>query len=343
VKRMREKRNGAGSPRSRRAAAAALLLPLALNAAPPAASPAAPPGPFRVTSAVELSLVNLDVVVTGKGDEPIHGLSAADFEVRHDGKLVTITNFREERPAARPPAPAGSAPPAAAPPPAPAGAPPAEASEAPRPRRHVVLFVDRLALPDQRERREFFDALRGFLRKGLGPGDDAMVVAWDRSVRTVQRFTSDLGELDRALAAAEKGAIRTPTEQAEIDRLASDTAWFQMVGQGDAGPSRRMDAQEAYREVKGKTSALRGLIAMMAGMEGRKVLVVASRRLSRRAGYEYGAVVDARPLLEAVASAANAAGVTLHTIYSTAWEFEGPTVAAPRVTFPRAASPVNTG
>ena len=308
-----------------------------------AAPPAAPPGPSRVTSAVELSLVNLDVAVTGKGGEPVPGLTAADFMVLHDGKPVTITNFREERPPSRLPGPSEKAAPLPGPPALPAGAPLPEASEVTRPRRHVVLFVDRLALPDQRERREFFDALRAFLRKGIGPGDDAMVVSWDRSVRTVQRFTSDLGELDRALEAAEKGAIRIGGEQAEVDRLASEAAWFRMVGQGDTGPSRRMDAQEAYQQVKGKTTALRGLIAMMAGMEGRKALVVASRRLSRRAGYEFGAVVDARPLLESVAVAANAAGVTLHTIYSTAWEFEGPMVAAPRVTYPRASSPVNIG
>jgi VWFA-related protein len=282
-----------------------------------------------------VSLLNLDVVVTGRDGRPVRGLTAADFEVRHDGKPVRITNFREERPADL--APVAAATPLSVPKVAGAVAPasaPADAVEGPRPRRHVVLFVDRLSLPDPKERREFYETLKGFLRKGLGPGDDGMVVSWDRAVRTVHPFTSNLAELERALEVAERGAVRLPGEDVETERLASNDLWFELVGEGDSRLSRQLDAQEAYRDIKGKTAALKGLISILSGMEGRKSLVIVARRLSRQAGYEFGAGIDTRPLLEEVTSAANAAGVTLHTIYSAAWEFESSTAATARAMNP---------
>jgi hypothetical protein len=42
---------------------------------------------------IEVSLVNLDVVVTDKQGRRVHGLTANDFEVLEDGKPQAITNF----------------------------------------------------------------------------------------------------------------------------------------------------------------------------------------------------------------------------------------------------------
>src|SRR5512133_2174097 len=62
----------------------------------PAAGPAqVPPELPRATGSVELSLVNVDVVVTGKDGRPVEGLAASDFTVLHGKKPVAITNFRE--------------------------------------------------------------------------------------------------------------------------------------------------------------------------------------------------------------------------------------------------------
>ena len=78
--------------------------------------------------------------------------------------------------------------------------------------------------------------------------------------------------------------------------------------------------------MKAKTTALRGLVALMAGMEGRKSLVVVAHHFARYPGREYylgprstvsgmARERDARPLLEELAEAANASGVTLYGIY----------------------------
>ena len=51
----------------------------------------------RVTASAELTLFNLDVVVTTPAGDAVHGLKAEDFEVRHGGKTIKLTNFHEVR------------------------------------------------------------------------------------------------------------------------------------------------------------------------------------------------------------------------------------------------------
>ena len=49
--------------------------------------------------------------------------------------------------------------------------------------RTVVVFVDRIRLPDRKDREAFFGALEGMLRRVVGPGDMATIFAWNHSVR----------------------------------------------------------------------------------------------------------------------------------------------------------------
>ena len=56
----------------------------------------------------------------------------------------------------------------------------------PRPKRSVVVFIDRLFLPDPKLRKATFDSLKSLLAQSLGPGDEAMLVAWHKGVRTVR-------------------------------------------------------------------------------------------------------------------------------------------------------------
>jgi VWFA-related protein len=52
------------------------------------------PGAAGLQLKTESRLVLVDAVVTGKKDEPIHGLTAKDFRVFEDGKEQTITGFQ---------------------------------------------------------------------------------------------------------------------------------------------------------------------------------------------------------------------------------------------------------
>jgi VWFA-related protein len=314
-----------------------LLEPGRLSAEAPAQIP-------RLTGSVELSLVNVDVVVTGKDGRPVEGLTPADFTVLHERKPVAITNFREEKAV---PAPSGSvlvpeaAGEAAAPASTPASPTPVLPPE-PRTRRHIVMFIDHLALPDQREREEVFGSLKKLLRESLQPGDAAMIAWWRGGLQVVFPFTGDVAILERQLDAVAKGSVRLGREvQEELDRLAADDWAYALAGVGDSSMSRNLNVQQAYSEVKGKVTALKGLIATMAGMEGRKALVFVSRNLSRSPGAEFfGTEMDARRLIDSVAEKANAAGVTIHSLYAAAWESEQPNVSESGLNNPRLTGPL---
>jgi len=283
----------------------------------------------RHSASAEVSILGVDVVVTDREGRPVHGLSAADFEVLHGGRSVAVTNFHEERGLGPAPLPAGSE----------GGAPVTSSLEpglATRLPRRVVVFVDRLFLPDPDRRVQVFGGLKAFLARSLEPGDEAMLVSWGDSVRVVRSFTGDIEDLGRTVDAIARRAARLGTEAAELDDLAARDFWFRSAAGGsgkgasaDAGArdlSREVSVQQAYAEMKAKTTALRGLVALMAGMEGRKSLVVVAHHFGRYPGREYyvgprGAPTemprerDARPLLEELSAAANASGVTLYGIY----------------------------
>ena len=319
----------------------ALLAALLSSAAPAAEPPAAPP---RAAASVEVSLFNLDVVVTDPSGARVRGLKAEDFEVRHDGKVVPVSNFSEIRAGAttpgREPEPGAAAP-----------------STAPRPPRRIVLFLDRLYIPDAVRRAELFDALSRLLEVSIEEGDEAMVVTWNRSIRTVLPFTGDVELLAATLRGIERQSGRIAPEKADQDLLRESDQWFTSLAAdprigtdfGGFMPSAELAAQQAFFEMKAKTAALKGLAATLGGMDGRKVLVFVSHRFSRYAGLEFllkdrtGAEAlgdprtrqfDSKRLLEEVARAANANGVTLNGVFPAELDSAMPTADRPISTAP---------
>jgi len=301
----------------------------------------------RVRGSVDLTITNLDVVVTDAKGRRVHGLSAGDLEVLHDGRPVPITNFQEygEEPAPPPaPSPAPSAPAAPL-----VVASPAPAVEPARPPRTVILFVDRLRLPDPEHRDTFFGAVEDLLRRVVGPRDRAMIVAWERSLRTVVPFTGDLSALEAGLGRLARAATGLPDEKATLETLTADAAWFQLVASASqgaaptgAGFGERLAASEAYHEMQSKAAAIKGLLSVLGGVEGRRVLILASHRFSRYAGLEYNLgpraragdplsadakEFDALRILDSVAESANAHGVTMYGLHPERQEEAFPSAA----------------
>ena len=308
--------------------AAALVLSPTVHAQSPPALP-------RVTGSVETSILELDVVVTGRDGNPVSGLRPEDFEVRIAGRPAAIANFYERRP------PSAES---AAPSPGASRTPEPRAGEAlpeKRPPRHVVLFVDRLRLIEKWKADATFDALRSVLRETVvAPGDDAMIVTWNRAIGTVVPFTSDLSAIERVLAREEKLCRRPLEEDSEVRRLQDEAAWFASLPHTSASSgvevSQRAAAAEAYAQMRAKSNALKAVFAALGGLPGRKILVHASHRFSDLAGLEFfltGPVMygdispDAREynahgMVESVAEAANANGVTLYTMFPPGWPDE---------------------
>lgn len=92
-----------------------------------AAAAAQPPAPPAITAEVAVTLVELPVEVR-RGNEPVEGLTAKDFQVRERGKVLPIVAL-EPIDLAAPPAPTGAAP-----------APLAPVPQAAR--RHLLLLFD---------------------------------------------------------------------------------------------------------------------------------------------------------------------------------------------------------
>ncbi len=72
------------------------VLGLLLLTGLPAFSQEAPTAEETFSDEIEVSLVNLEVIVTDRGGKPIPDLRKEDFEVLEDGKPVELTNFYAE-------------------------------------------------------------------------------------------------------------------------------------------------------------------------------------------------------------------------------------------------------
>ena len=195
-------------PTPRLAMAAAGLAALAAGAPPAAAQPEparTPSGP-GFTETVNVEVVNIDVYVTGSDGKPVLGLGPEDFELRVDGRPVTISNFyavelRDDELFVRR---GGDVEPQPLLPP-----PPEDPREADRRRRappeipaeqalHVAVYVDNYNLtPFNRNR--VLRELRVFIREQLRPEDQVMLASFDPSLNLRMPFTNDREQLNRAL------------------------------------------------------------------------------------------------------------------------------------------------
>jgi VWFA-related protein len=121
----------------------------------------------------EARLVLVDAVVTGKKDEPVHGLEAKDFHVFEDGKEQAITAFQSHL---GPPTPGISQ------------------------QQHFVIWLDVNSGDDWKSIQQ---AASKFIADNAGPNRLMSVVYSDVChAQVVTPFTTDVAELQRALGAA---------------------------------------------------------------------------------------------------------------------------------------------
>jgi len=116
--------------------------------------------------AVDVFVVNVEVIVTDSDGQPITGLSREDFEVFEDGELVDVANFFavEGRQALLPGEDRGLAP---------------ELAPTPETQRlNLVVFVDNLNMRPE-NRNLIFGKLREHLEQGLDARDRVMLVSID--------------------------------------------------------------------------------------------------------------------------------------------------------------------
>lgn len=242
---------------------------------------------------VQVSVVNVDVYVTDREGNPVTGLSAADFEVKEDGKPVEITNFyavERGRPAGPRPDPEDAAQPAddraSAPEPLP------WEQELPRDQRlRLVVFVDNFNLRPL-ERNRILGSLRTFLLTQLGPQDEVMLVSDDRALNVRHPFTRDLGAVaDSLLELSETSGFRVPRDN---DRREALRGVEEATSASEALNWARNYAESQFDELSATVSSLREFLDSIAGLPGRKVLLHVSSGIPMVPGQEVFEAIDVK-------------------------------------------------
>ena len=158
---------------------------------------------------IDVRVVNVEVVVTDDQGRPVHGLTAADFELLVDGRPVPLDYFSEIREGRAVAAPVGDVP-----------AVPALRPTAPVGTSFLVFIDDFFSI--KRDRDRVLDRLEDDLVK-LAPSDRVAIVAFDgTSIAKLTGWTNSSDRLTAALGEA-RGREAHGLDRLK-ERMASDAA-----------------------------------------------------------------------------------------------------------------------
>ena len=238
----------------------------------------------KLVETIEVNVVNVDVVVTDKDGNRIHGLTKEAFELSEDKVPQTITNFYEVRDDAKPPA-AGTA----------AAADTAAAAPPEQRHRRFAFFIDNDSLHPTL-RKDVIVSLRKFVEANFRPGDEASIISFNRAPKIVAPLMSNKAAILKAIdaVAAEGSPVAIKTELARVQQACLTDLQL--------GKSGRLMMRSAYDDCIGTVAQETGGIAMASkrllaainvtlatlnsGVEAKKVLVLAGARLPTKPGQE---------------------------------------------------------
>jgi VWFA-related protein len=254
-----------------------LAAAVVLAAAPLAAQK--PPEPDQkpippVSERVEVSVTNVEVVVTDSKGNRVAGLTRDEFEVYQDGLPQKISNFYAVS-GGKVLLDDGKV----------VGLDSSEAkSEIPSElKAKYILFIDNLNIQPQ-NRNRMFKSLEDFVKQTIGPRAEAMVVSYNRSVKVRHKFTSEASEIiatlddiehetggGTTLAGERRDALHQIDESQSADQALSIARTY---------------ARSLRNDLEFTVDALKNTVNGLAGVEGRKVLVYISEGLPATAGAE---------------------------------------------------------
>ena len=278
---------------------------------------------------VEVRVINVDVVVTDKKGNVIKGLKKDDFEIYENSVRKPISNFFEvvgdkAVSAVYEAAPATPGKPAE----------PVRRDETESTRRRIIFFIDNLSLaPFNRNR--VFNQMKDFVKTVMRPGDEAMIATFNRSMKTRVSFTRDPIQIIQTLdAIAGETAMglsnRSERTQAE-DRIRDARSYDEAIAIA------RSYAASVEHDLRQSVSSLNALMTTLAGVEGKKVLVLTSEGFPIQPGREMfyyveeharekqwqtagtlleGMHYDSTQLIQQVARTANANNITMYTVHA---------------------------
>src|ERR1041385_4328421 len=281
----------------------------------------------KLTESIDVKVINVDVVVTDKKGNPITGLTKDDFELYENGQPKLISNFYEVE-GKRPPnislTPAGAE--------KPVEAKPEEISE--NLRRRIVFYIDNLSLmPFNRNR--VFKEMKEFAKNVMRPGDEAMIATFNRSMKIRTNFTRDPAQVQQtldAIAGESALGVANKSERRDFENRIQDADNYD-----DAVATARQYAESVNHDLRQSVESLNGLMTTLAGVEGKKILVLTTEgfqiqpgremfylvdEIARDKGWQVGGTMlegmsyNANNEIEGIAKTANANGITMYTIHA---------------------------
>lgn len=244
---------------------------------------------------LDVTVVDVDVVVTDQDGNPVRGLAREDFVVLEDGKEVALTNFAAIE-AGRRLASGDAIDGRESDPPAPV----AEAEAAPG--LSLLVVIDESSLQPQNRNRlieSVGEAVDGMLR----PGDRAMVAVNTGKVELLQALTADHALVRQALDGVATRAGGAGGAMLDFAQLIRE---MESLGQSPGGSGRslvqnnteseargvfagiRNYAQSRYQDATRTTGAIREWVNSLAALPGRKAVLMLSDGFARNPGEVLG-------------------------------------------------------
>ena len=219
----------------------------------------------------EVRLHNLDVVVTDGEGNPVRGLTKGDFIVTENGVVKEISNFatydsRTSVVSATSPATGADA-----------------AASTPPPPRRYVFFIDELGVQKAARERLYTNVAQ--LVQTMREGDLATVVRPTLTEKVVQEFTGDRAAIERALKKAIDESL--PGEYGQTRELRElQRALATANVPNEIKFAKRAYADAAKRRVEHRLGQIRALANALAGVQGRKALILVTMGLTTKPGSE---------------------------------------------------------
>jgi VWFA-related protein len=283
----------------------------------------------RLVENIDVRIIDFDVVVTDKRGNFVPGLSADDFEVLENGVPKPVTNFYEVNNGTAKALPTEVSGGVTSPEPAPV---PVNQDQM---KRRIIFYIDNLSLaPFNRNR--VFKQMKEFLTTVMRPGDEAMVATYNRSMKVRVPFTRDAAQvatiLDAIAGESGLGTANRSERKSFEERISEATSY------SDAMSTARTYASSVEHDLRQGVASINALMSTLAGVEGKKILVLTSEGFPMQPGREMFAFVDdtarekgwqgggsgtlegmqfdGSSLIQSVAKAANANDITLYTIHA---------------------------
>lgn len=306
------------------------LAALAIASTAAAQQQPAPQAPQpTLTEKLEIRVINVDVTVTDRKGNAIKGLTKDDFEILENGKSKPISNFYE----VTSPIKSGAGEVKAGETPAPQ--PVVKAEEIPdNQKRRIIFYIDNLSLnPFNRNR--VFKEMKKFIDEAMRPGDEAMIATYNRSMKVRVPFTRDKVTLQQTLdVILGESALGV---NAKSDRKQAEDQIRDANSYGEALGYARTYSEEIQHDLRQSVESINALMTTLAGVEGKKILVLTSEGFPMQPGREMfaflddtakdkgwqtggtmleGLSYDSHEQIADIARSANANGITMYTIHA---------------------------